>query len=287
MKTFLLTFIAMLAFAANSILCRVALLEGYIDAGSFTLIRILSGATTLLIITIIYNRSNLVTASFNRKSVLVLSISLLFYALFFSLAYIELGTGTGALILFGVVQLSMLATYAYKGNRIIGFEWLGIGVAVSGFLILLLPSATRPDPLSALLMALSGVCWAIFTLQGKVSGKPLQSTTQGFVGSALLALLMLPWLLSIETISRTGLMLAVCSGIFTSALGYVIWYMALRQLTVLTASIVQLSVPGIALLGGVILVGEPLSFNIALSTMCILGGIALVFIAQQKKRMLN
>ncbi|WED27784.1 DMT family transporter [Vibrio sp. DW001] len=283
MKTLLLTFVAMLAFAANSILCRIALLEEHIDAGSFTLIRIFSGAITLIVITLIFRQSNSSAPPINKKSVFISSISLLGYALFFSFAYIKLGTGTGALILFGVVQLSMLIAYTYRGNHIIGFEWLGIGVAISGFLVLLLPSATRPDLISALLMAVSGVCWAIFTLQGKASGAPLQSTTQGFVGSLVIALLMLPWLLNIDSITQTGLLLAVCSGVFTSALGYVIWYMALKQLTVLTASIVQLSVPAIALLGGAIIVREPLSFNIVLSTACILGGIALVFIAQQKK----
>lgn len=273
----------MLAFAANSILCRIALLEGYIDAGSFTLIRIFSGAITLIIITLVFRQSKSIAQPIDKKSVFISSISLFGYALFFSFAYIELGTGTGALILFGIVQLSMLIAYAFKGNHIIGFEWLGIGVAISGFLVLLLPSATRPDLISALLMAVSGVCWAIFTLQGKASGKPLQSTTRGFVGSSMIALLMLPWLLNIDSITPTGLLLAICSGVFTSALGYVIWYMALKQLTVLTASIVQLSVPAIALLGGAIIVREPLSFNIVLSTACILGGIALVFIAQQIK----
>lgn len=273
----------MLAFAANSILCRIALLEGYIDAGSFTLVRILSGAITLIIVSIIYQRTNPVTAAINQQSIFVLSISLLGYALFFSFAYIELGTGTGALILFGVVQLSMLLTYAFRGNRIKGLEWLGIGVALIGFLVLLLPSATRPDLLSALLMAISGICWALFTLQGKTSGEPLQSTTQGFIGSALLAVLLLPWLLNTESISPIGLWLAVCSGVLTSAIGYVVWYMALRRLTVLTASIVQLSVPAIALIGGINVVGEPITFNTILSTICILGGIALVFIAQQKK----
>jgi drug/metabolite transporter (DMT)-like permease len=283
-KAVLYTTLAMLAFAANSILCRIALLEGHIDAGSFTLIRILSGAVTLLVFVLITTRSKAITSLFNMRTFVVSSISLFVYALAFSYAYINLGTGTGALILFGVVQLSMLMVYAAKGNHVRTLEWLGIALSIVGFLVLLLPSATRPDPISALLMAISGVSWAFFTLQGKAAGRPLISTTSGFLGSALLSLITLPWLLNTESITGTGLTLALASGVITSAVGYVIWYIALGHLTVLTASIVQLSVPAIALFGGLLLVGEPLTTNIIISTISILGGIALVFVVQQKRR---
>lgn len=274
----------MLAFATNSILCRIALLEGHIDAGSFTLIRLLSGAITLVFIILLINKPSRPFTTSNKTPLLILATSLFFYALCFSFAYINLGTGTGALILFGVVQLSMLAVYAAKGNHITGFEWLGIVLAVGGFIILLIPSATRPDLISSLLMAVAGVSWAVFTLQGKASGEPLLSTTYGFVGSAALSIMSIPWLLNIESITQVGLILALGSGVITSAMGYVIWYTALRQLTILTASVVQLSVPAIALFGGLIIVGEPLNFNTVISTICILGGIALIFITQQKSR---
>ncbi|MDV7103074.1 DMT family transporter [Vibrio sp. TH_r3] len=282
MTTIIYTIIAMCAFAANSILCRIALLEGQIDAGSFTIIRIVSGAITLIAIWLIAKKPSETKLISDKKSFLTSSISLFIYALLFSFAYIKLGTGTGALILFGIVQLSMLTFHIVKGNRLTFFEWVGIAVAVTGFLILLLPSATRPDLFSALLMGISGLSWAIFTLQGKRSGEPLRSTTQGFMGSAALSVICLPWLIDLESINQTGMWLAVISGAVTSALGYVIWYSALRGLTVLSASIVQLSVPAIALVGGLFIVSEPLSMNIILSTACILGGIALVFLSQKQ-----
>lgn len=282
MHTLILTLVAMLSFAANSILCRVALLGGYIDAGSFSLIRILSGAVTLLVIYFVSRQAERPSNKMTGKSMALLSASLFGYVFLFSFAYIELGTGTGALILFGSVQLTMLAFATFKGEPIHRLGWLGVLTAVSGFIVLLFPSATQPDIRSALFMALSGMCWGIFSIQGRALGSPLKATTTGFCGSAIMVLLISPWLFNTSAIQLTGLFLALCSGVLTSALGYVIWYSALKGLTLLNASVVQLSVPALALLGGALWVNEPLTHHQLLSTGVILGGIALTFLGLKK-----
>lgn len=279
MSTFILTSIAMLAFAANSILCRLALAVGTIDAGSFTLIRLISGAITLAAILLFKQRGS------NAESLgwafsLLAGGTLFGYAILFSFAYINLAAGTGALLLFGAVQLTLLGLHWWQGQRFKVLEVIGILCSLGGFVWLMLPSATRPDLVSALLMLFSGISWALFTALGKTIKSPILGITRGFIVASCIALLFTPWLFNHSTLSTQGIVLAVLSGSIASAMGYVLWYQVIQQLTLLQASISQLSVPVITLIIGFIMLGEELSLHHIATSSAILGGIALVFIAR-------
>ncbi|OEF07481.1 DMT family transporter [Vibrio genomosp. F10] len=300
MSTGLITFIAMVAFAANSLLCRFALAQFAIDPGSFTVLRILSGMFTLLFIHVV-NRKPESRNIENRelgikphsgqedtlfssgkesvKAILSGGLALFIYAIGFSYAYVELAAGTGALLLFGAVQLTMIAFHLYQGNSLNRYESSGLLIAILGFVFLMLPSASAPDMKSALMMVLAGISWAVLTLLGKrkVGASPRVSMTQSFLGAAFLTLILTPWMLNIEQISLQGALWALLSGVFASGIGYVIWYLALTNLSVLQASVAQLSVPIIALVAGAILLGELLSITVMVTSVMILGGIALIF----------
>ncbi|WGV97866.1 DMT family transporter [Vibrio sp. YMD68] len=305
MSTGLITFIAMVAFAANSLLCRFALAQFAIDPGSFTVLRLLSGMFTLLFIHLmsrkLVNREVESKNLENRepgikphsgqeetlfssgkesvKAILFGGLALFIYAIGFSYAYVELAAGTGALLLFGAVQLTMIAFHLSQGNSLNRYESGGLLIAILGFVFLMLPSASAPDLKSALLMVLAGISWAVLTLLGKrkVGASPRVSMTQSFLGAAVLTLILTPWMLNIEQISLQGALWALLSGIFASGIGYVIWYLALTSLSVLQASVAQLSVPIIALVAGAILLGELLSITVMVTSVMILGGIALIF----------
>ncbi|EPO5782113.1 DMT family transporter [Vibrio harveyi] len=281
MSTFLLTAIAMLAFAANSLLCRLALAAGLIDAGSFTLIRLLSGAVTLVAILLLRGnfRSQLPTTKFS----LFAGVALFGYAALFSFAYIKLAAGTGALLLFGAVQLTLLALYWWQGQRFKSLEVLGIAVSLAGFAWLMLPSATRPDVWSAVLMVLSGVCWAGFTALGKYAPTPSSGITWGFITASILGLLLSPLLLDSIQVTLKGTLLAIASGAIASGFGYVLWYQVMQKLSLLQAAVSQLSVPAIALILGSILLGEALTLHSLITSAIILGGIALVFLSRSQK----
>ncbi|WHP66363.1 DMT family transporter [Vibrio harveyi] len=281
MSTFLLTAIAMLAFAANSLLCRLALTAGLIDAGSFTLIRLLSGAVTLVAILLLRGnfRSQLPTTKFS----LFAGVALFGYAALFSFAYIKLAAGTGALLLFGAVQLTLLALYWWQGQRFKSLEVLGIAVSLAGFAWLMLPSATRPDVWSAVLMVLSGVCWAGFTALGKHTPTPSSGITWGFITASILGLLLSPLLLDSIQVTLKGTLLAIASGAIASGFGYVLWYQVMQKLSLLQAAVSQLSVPAIALILGSILLGEALTLHSLITSAIILGGIALVFLSRSQK----
>lgn len=238
MSTFLLTAIAMLAFAANSLLCRLALAAGLIDAGSFTLIRLLSGAATLIVIMLLRGnwRSQIPTTRFS----LFAGVALFGYAALFSFAYVKLAAGTGALLLFGAVQLTLLALYWWQGQRFKLLELVGIAVSLLGFAWLMLPSATRPDVWSALLMVLSGICWAGFTALGKQAPTPSSGITWGFITASIFGLLLSPLLLESIHVTLQGVMLAVASGAIASGCGYVLWYQVMQKLTLLQAAVSQL-----------------------------------------------
>lgn len=294
MHAYLLTLTAMLAFAGNSIINRLALAQGAIDAGSFSVIRLVSGALCLALIYQLKSQSPredkaLDLSAKKLSSALGLSaityalrfaLPLLGYALCFSFAYLKLATGSGALILFATVQLSLLLFHLLSGQRMNRVEWLGVGIALSGFVSLLLPAATRPDLFSAGLMMLAGVCWALFTLAGKKAGQPLRATYLGFVGAAVLVLLIGPFIIDTQQVTWAGVGWAVISGALASALGYVIWYQALEHLSMLKASIVQLSVPVLSVIGGLIWLSEPVTWPLVISSALVLGGIALVFKAR-------
>lgn len=281
MSTFLLTAIAMLAFAANSLLCRLALAAGLIDAGSFTLIRLLSGAATLIVIMLLRGnwRSQIPTTRFS----LFAGVALFGYAALFSFAYVKLAAGTGALLLFGAVQLTLLALYWWQGQRFKLLELIGIAVSLLGFAWLMLPSATRPDVWSALLMVLSGICWAGFTALGKQAPTPSSGITWGFITASIFGLLLSPLLLESIHVTLQGVMLAVASGAIASGCGYVLWYQVMQKLTLLQAAVSQLSVPAIALVLGSALLSEPLTTHSIFTSAIILGGIALVFLSRSQK----
>lgn len=270
--------IALIAFAANSFFCRFALAEGSIDPGSFTLIRLVSGAITLSII-LLFRRQ--LESSFFKSSLSWWSgIALFGYAVSFSYAYTQLSTGTGALILFGMVQLTLVAFHVWSGNRLKSAEWFGIAIAISGFVILMLPSAQAPSLSSAALMIISGVFWAVFTLLGRKSGVASVAITHGFVLASVLALAVSPWLMSIHSITLQGMVWALLSGIFASGFGYVLWYQVMKHISVLQASVAQLAVPVIAFAAGSIGLGEPITLTAVVSSLLVLGGIGVIFVAK-------
>ncbi|MGY3572550.1 DMT family transporter [Vibrio paucivorans] len=278
MSHYLITAIALIAFAANSLLCRLALAQGAIDAGSFTAIRIISGALTLLVIHLVLQRKERVSLTDNKSLLFLGGVALFIYAITFSFAYLELATGTGALLLFGSVQLTMISVHLLRGNRLNKFEWLGLITAMVGFILLMLPSATAPDLWSAVLMVVSGIAWAAFSMLGQRASSPRIGTTQGFISAAVIILLCSPWLIELDSITVVGALWATVSGVVASAMGYVVWYSAIKSLSLLQASVAQLCVPVIALFAGVALLGEQLNTVLLVSSALILGGIALLFI---------
>ncbi|TBT57161.1 DMT family transporter [Vibrio parahaemolyticus] len=281
MSTFLLTAITMLAFAANSLLCRLALAEGLIDAGSFTLVRLISGAITLIALLVV--RGQWKTDRPTSRFRFFAGVALFGYAALFSFAYLQLATGTGALLLFGAVQLTLLVIYWWQGERFQFLEIIGIGLSIVGFVWLMLPSATRPDISSALLMLISGVCWAAFTALGKQAPSPSSGITWGFIAASIIGILLSPLMLSSIHLSLSGILLAITSGSIASGLGYTLWYQVMRKLSLLQAAVSQLSVPAIALLLGTVVLHESLSLHTLLTSGIILGGIALVFFISIQK----
>lgn len=280
MRVLLLTTLAMIAFAANSILCRIALGKELIDAASFTSIRLTSGAITLLLL--LYMQQNKRPKVFERSNFNILSALALFtYAICFSFAYIEMTTGTGALILFGTVQLTMIMFAIVKGERTSLIAWCGIILAICGLVYLVLPGLNAPSPISATLMTFSGLAWAVYSLRGKNSSRPVADTTWNFVGTipfVLITCMITIW--SAET-TLEGTLLAIASGAMASGVGYVIWYAALPLLTWTSAAIVQLSVPTIAALGGVLFMAEDFTSRLAIASLATLGGIAIVIYAKR------
>lgn len=275
MQTILLLVFALMAFAANSFFCRLALASGAIDPGSFTWLRVVSGAVTLLIIQTI--RGQMSYSFITDKHSWWAGISLFGYAVCFSFAYTQLSTGTGALILFGMVQLTLVAFHLLSGNKLSAKERLGILVAIAGFVLLMLPSAEAPSLNAASLMLVSGVCWGIFTLLGRNNSIASVAITQGFVVASVLAIVASPVLVSIETIRPEGVMWALMSGVLASGFGYILWYQVVKQLSVLQASVSQLAVPVLAFAAGTLLLGEAVTLTALISSLLVLGGIGLIF----------
>lgn len=266
---------ALTAFAANSFFCRFALANDAIDPGSFTWLRLVSGAATLWLI--LAFRGQMSYDSIRDKASWWAGGALFGYAVCFSFAYTELTTGTGALILFGTVQMALIAFHLMTGHRLKIGESIGIGLSLTGFIVLMLPSAKTPDLGSAALMLVSGICWAGFTLLGRNTPNAAQSITHGFLVASLIALMFSPALLSLESITAQGATWALLSGVFASGLGYIVWYQVLKQLSMLQASVSQLAVPVIAFIAGSLLLGEMLTLTAVMSSLLILGGIALIF----------
>lgn len=303
----------LIAFAGNSVLCRLALEDGLIDAGSFTAVRIMAGALALISLIITATLHNYYQQHTKTKSEhnLLQAISqgltygswpgafwLFIYALGFSYAYIVLGAGMGALILFGSVQITLIVASLIAGHALFKVQWLGLGVAFTGFTTLVLPGSTTVNYLGFILMALAGVAWGLYTLAGRNAGVanqnnngskntdqqahtnlPLLNTCGNFIRAGFICLCLLPLLFTPlwqMHISTQGLWLAIAAGAITSGIGYAIWYAVLPHLSVISAGVLQLLVPLIAVLGGVIFVGERITPSLILAASMILGGVLLV-----------
>ena len=276
MKTILLTTLALLAFAGNSILCRLALGENTIDASSFTSIRLLSGVIVLVFIIKVFqpNEANVSRGSWKA------SLMLFIYAATFSFAYVSLETGMGALILFAAVQITMIIASFLSGNKLYFAEWVGAVVAFTGFVYLVMPGLSAPPLIGFILMSLAGVAWGGYTLAGKASKKPLSDTTFNFIRTLPFVVALTFVSIKDSHLSQEGVLLAVLSGGITSGIGYTIWYMALDGLSAIQAAVVQLLVPVIAALGGVLIAEEALSIRFVISSIMILGGILTVILGK-------
>ena len=269
--------IAMLAFAANSVLCRLALVDTQIDPVSFSAIRVISGAMVLLFLFTLSKEK--VSLKWDVKQAFFLSV----YILTFSLAYIRIEAGTGALLLFGIVQLTMVLYGIFHGEKLNLKRSLGLLLALVGIVLLLLPNSKAPPMGSALLMMISGIAWASYSIGGKSVTDPLASTLTNFVLAVPMVLLMGMLFAERINLNMQGMVLAMLSGGLASSGAYVLWYMLVKKIDRITASTVQLSVPCLAILGGSLFVGESISLRMIASTAVVLVGILLVIFAIPRK----
>ena len=269
-NTLILTAAAMIAFAANSVLCRLALGAGLIDAASFATIRTISGALILAGILLVRRRA--VTAKPDWRSVLALYL----YMVFFAFAYLSLSAGTGALILFGAVQLTMFTVALRSGEQFSAVSWAGLALAIAGLVYLVSPGLTAPDPLGAALMTVAGIAWGGYSLVGRSAADPTEATAHNFLYAVPLVVATSLVFIGDFDVTAAGAGYAVVSGAVASALGYAIWYTALKGLTGTGAATVQLSVPVIAAIGGVLLLSEAVTLRLVVASAATLGGVALV-----------
>lgn len=279
MRTIALTAVAMLAFAANSVLARLAFATGDADAMSYTGIRLAAGALTLFALLAAQGRS-----SARLGGSWAGAAALFGYALLFSIAYILLGAGTGALILFASVQIGILGWAVLKGDRPGALEWLGIAVAFAALVYLVSPGLVAPHPLGTVMMVVSGLCWAVYTLIGRSSKSPLVDTAGNFVRCLPLAAVLIVAGAATHGVAPLAAAYAVASGAVASGIGYAIWYAVLPSHSRTRAAIVQLTVPAIAAAGGVLLIGETLSPRLIVASLGIIGGVALALIAADRRR---
>jgi drug/metabolite transporter (DMT)-like permease len=269
LRTTVLTLLAMVAFAGNSLLCRLALKDTRIDAASFTAIRIVSGAVALLVI--VWLRSGGEVRG-NWPS----ALALFAYAAGFSFAYLSLPAGTGALLLFGAVQATMILYGLRAGERLRLRQGIGLAAALAGLVGLLLPGVAAPPIVGSLLMIVAGISWGVYSLRGRGAGNPAAVTAGNFLRAVPLAAGLSLALLPAARLDTMGVFFAVCSGALASGCGYALWYTVLPRLTATGAATVQLSVPVIAAAGGVLFLAEPVTLRLLVASAAILGGIALV-----------
>jgi drug/metabolite transporter (DMT)-like permease len=264
------TVLALAAFAANSILCRMALREGVVDPATFSTVRFASGAMMLIVVGARTKRP-----FFPLSGSWVAAISLAIYALPFAFAYTQLSAGTGALIMFGCVQVTMLVAALSAGERPHAVQWVGLIVALAGLVNLVFPGLTAPSPLGAALMATAGVCWGLYSLLGRSASNPLLQNTGNFVRAVPLIAVVSVFTTPSIHIEPRGAVLSIASGAVATGLGYVVWYAAVRGLSAVRASVVQLAVPLIAAGGGVLLLSETVTLRLVSSTILVLGGITM------------
>lgn len=270
--TAVLTALAMLAFAGNSLLCRLALKETAIDAASFTTLRLLSGALTLWLIVYLRGGTRLVAGSWPS------ALALFAYAAAFSFAYVSLPAATGALLLFGAVQATMIGYGLWSGERMTRRQWMGLLLALLGLVGLLSPGLSAPPLSGSLLMLGAGVAWGVYSLRGRGGGDATAVTAGNFVRSVPMALALSLLALPLLSLDLKGVWYAIASGALASGVGYAVWYRALPGLRPVSAATVQLSVPVIAALGGVMFLAEAPGVRLVLASLAILGGIALVIV---------
>ena len=309
-RVFILTLVTMTAFAGNSLLCRLALKQTSIDAASFTFIRIISGAIALWPIVKFRKRlmvdrttSPLVERSPNSPPVTRLprrslakaghsslpragnwpsGLALFAYAAAFSFAYISLSAGTGALLLFGAVQATMIIWGLRRGEQLRARQWVGLTFALGGLVALLFPGLSAPPLGGSILMLGAGIAWGIYSLRGQASGDPISETAGNFLRAVPLAVVLsvafLPW----ASLDRPGIGFAILSGAIASGVGYAIWYTALPGLKAASAATVQLSVPVLAAAGGILFLGESITVRLLFASVAVLGGIALVVMEKRR-----
>ena len=275
-RIFILTLMAMTAFAGNSLLCRLALKQTSIDAASFTFIRILSGAIALWIIVRIRKGTREQAGSWPS------ALALFAYAAAFSFAYLSLSAGTGALLLFGAVRATMIVWGLRKGERLRFLQWAGLALALGGLVVLLFPGLSAPPVGGSILMLGAGIAWGVYSLRGKTAGDPASATAGNFLRAvpmaAVLSVSFLPW----TRLDSAGVGFAILSGAIASGVGYAIWYTALPGLKAASAATVQLSVPVLTAVGGILFLGESITPRFVFATVAVLGGIALVVLESRR-----
>ena len=271
-----LTSLAMMAFAANSLLCRLALKHTGIDAASFTSIRLFSGAVMLWLLVCMRRGSYAGVGNWGS------AFALFAYAAGFSFAYVSLPAASGALLLFGAVQATMIGHGLWTGERLQRLARVGLALALAGLVGLLLPGLSAPPLIGSLLMLGAGIAWGIYSLRGKGAGDPTRVTAGNFLRAVPLTAVLSLLVLNRASLDVQGVYYALASGALASGIGYAIWYTALPALKATHAATVQLSVPVIAALGGIVFLGEPLSLRLVLASVAILGGIALVILEKQR-----
>ncbi|MEM8795495.1 MAG: DMT family transporter [Pseudomonadota bacterium] len=277
-RTGLIAAVTMVAFAFNSVIARAALGQDLIDPASYTTIRMGSGALVLFAIVAFAKKERA-----REKAGSWYSGFLLFtYAIFLSFAYVGIDTGIGALVLFAGVQATMIGFGLYAGERPSAIAWIGNVIAIAGFVYLLSPGLSAPDPVAALLMFISGVAWGLYSVRGRGAADPVGATARNFVYCAPMTLIPLILFISSIDINPWGALLAALSGAVTSALGYILWYEALKGLTSTKAAVLQLTAPLIASFFGVILLSEPATLRLWLSAVLITGGVAMAVLARSR-----
>ena len=276
-RLFILTLLAMIAFASNSLLCRFALKQTRIDAATFTSIRILSGAVALWLIMSMRRRADRAPLKGNWPSALALFV----YAAAFSFAYITLSAATGALLLFGAVQATMIFWSLRKGESLHARQLIGLTIALAGLVALLFPGLSAPPLVGAILMLGAGLAWGIYSLRGRGTSNAISATAGNFLRAVPFAVVLSIAFIPRMSVDPAGIAYAILSGAIASGVGYVIWYTALSNLKAASAATVQLAVPVLTAAGGILLLGEPLTIRFMLASIAVLGGIALVVIARR------
>ncbi|ETX11910.1 membrane protein [Marinomonas ushuaiensis DSM 15871] len=281
--------VSLLAFAANSVLCRVALDGGLIDPANFTLWRLASGAATLILLCLLKSLKQQDTSlkTVWSEGSWLSAISLFIYAIGFSYAYVTLETGIGALILFGAVQLTLILMAVSTGQKLRALEWLGLTLAFASFVYLVFPTLSSPSLIGFILMTFAGIAWGLYTWRGKISSKPLFATTSNFIRTLpiLLVTLIIIGLNGEYQISGgtfDGILFAVVSGALMSGIGYALWYAVLPSISASMAAVLQLLVPIIATIGGVIFASEAITLHLIIATCGVLGGVLLVILGKKK-----